>query len=148
MSAPAGHAATSQVEKLLRVVRENGASEMRLSADAAPMLLINGSMRPLKSRPLTEAEVSGLAASVMPSGADPESFSFDSSQGGCTGAVLDNDGTKVLILRPGNRTQSVGAIPPPPRPSAAAGRGRAAARRGRAAAGRRPTPPWTVVARR
>jgi twitching motility protein PilT len=114
MSAPAGHAATSQVEKLLRVVRENGASEMRLSADAAPMLLINGSMRPLKSRPLTEAEVSGLTAAVMPPAADPGSFSFESSHGVCSGAVLDNDGTKVLILRPGNRTQSVGAIPPPP----------------------------------
>ena len=102
MSAPAGHAATSQVEKLLRVVRDNGATEMRLSADAAPMLLINGSMRPLKSRPLTEAEVSGLTAAVMPPDADPGSFSFDSSQGVCSGAVLDNDGTKVLILRPGS----------------------------------------------
>jgi len=104
MSAPSGHAvASSQVEKLLRVIRENGASEMRLSANAAPMLLINGSMRPLKSRPLTEAEVSGLAASIMPPDANPSSFSFDSSQGVCGGAVVDNDGTKVLILRPGGQ---------------------------------------------
>jgi twitching motility protein PilT len=104
MSAPSGHAvASSQVEKLLRVIRENGASEMRLSANAAPMLLINGSMRPLKSRPLTEAEVSGLAASIMPPDADPGLFHFESSQGTSSGAVLDIDGTKVLILRPGGQ---------------------------------------------
>jgi len=112
MSAPSGHAvASSQVEKLLRVIRENGASEMRLSANAAPMLLINGSMRPLKSRPLTEAEVSGLAASIMPPDADPGLFHFESSQGTSSGAVLDIDGTKVLVLRP---PEAGGGIAPPP----------------------------------
>ena len=136
MSPPTGHAvASSQVEKLLRVIRENGASEMRLSANAAPMLLINGSMRPLKSRPLTEAEVSGLAASIMPPDADPGLFHFESSQGPSSGALLDIDGTKVLVLRPpeagggrmapppgGPGTAPAGvAAPPPPgggRPSA------------------------------
>jgi twitching motility protein PilT len=112
MSAPSGHAvASSQVEKLLRVIRENGASEMRLSANAAPMLLINGSMRPLKSRPLTEAEVSGLAASIMPPDADPGLFHFESSQGTSSGAVLDIEGTKVLVLRP---PEAGGGIAPPP----------------------------------
>ena len=116
MSASAGpSAATSQVEKLLRVIRDNGGSEMRLSANAAPMLRINGSMRPLKSRPLTAEEVSAVAAAVMPPDADPAMFRFSSSQGGCSGALLDIDGTKVLVLRPPEDEAAGRAGPPPGR---------------------------------
>ena len=49
MTAPAANSAhVQQVEKLLRLMVDNGASEMRLSAGAAPMLKIDGSMRPVK----------------------------------------------------------------------------------------------------
>ena len=56
-----------QVEKLLKVMVDNGGTEMRLSAGAAPMLRIGGAMRPLKSRPLSAEEVNALALAVTPS---------------------------------------------------------------------------------
>jgi len=88
-----------QVEKLLRLMVDNGGSEIRLSAGAAPMLQIDGSMKPVKSQPLTTELVAALAAAVMPAGAQPSSFVFTSSLGESTGAFLDVQGTKVLILR-------------------------------------------------
>ena len=80
MAAPPPSSGTSahfqQVEKLLRLMVDNGGSEIRLSAGAAPMLRIDGSMRPVKSQPLTAEMVAGLAAAVMTDGADPSNFSF------------------------------------------------------------------------
>ena len=94
-----GTAQMQQVEKLLKVMLDNGGSEMRLSAGAAPMLRIGGRMLPLKSRPLSAEEVEALAAAVAPAGGDRGGFSFDSSFGACQGAVLDVQGTAVLVLR-------------------------------------------------
>jgi twitching motility protein PilT len=103
MAAPPPSSGTSahfqQVEKLLRLMVDNGGSEIRLSAGAAPMLRIDGSMRPVKSQPLTAEMVAGLAAAVMTDGADPSNFSFSTSLGDSTGAWVDVQGTKVLILR-------------------------------------------------
>jgi pilus retraction protein PilT len=103
MAAPPPSSGTSahfqQVEKLLRLMVDNGGSEIRLSAGAAPMLRIDGSMRPVKSQPLTAEMVAALAAAVMPAAADPANFSFTSSLGESTGAWVDVQGTKVLILR-------------------------------------------------
>ncbi len=77
MTAPAANPAhVQQVEKLLRLMVDHGASEMRLSAGAAPMLRIDGSMKPVKSQPLSAEAVAALAAAVMPAGADPANFTF------------------------------------------------------------------------
>jgi twitching motility protein PilT len=101
MTAPAANPAhVQQVEKLLRLMVDHGASEMRLSAGAAPMLRIDGSMKPVKSQPLSAEAVAALAAAVMPAGADPTNFTFSSSLGESSGALVDVQGTKVLILRP------------------------------------------------
>ena len=100
MTAPAANSAhVQQVEKLLRLMVDNGASEMRLSAGATPMLKIDGSMRPVKSQPLSVEAVAALAAAVMPAEADPANFTFSSSLGDSSGAWVDVQGTKVLILR-------------------------------------------------
>jgi len=99
MSVTAGGSANmQQVEKLLRVMLDNGGSEMRLSAGAAPMLKIGDSLRPLKARPLSAEEVEALAAAVLPPGGDRSGFSFESTQGVCHGALLDVQGTTVLML--------------------------------------------------
>jgi twitching motility protein PilT len=89
-----------QVEKLLRVALDNGSTEVRLSGGAPPMLRINDQMRPLKTRAFSADEVSALAAAVVPPGGDPARFAFATSLGECGGALLDVQGTKVLVLRP------------------------------------------------
>lgn len=88
------------VEQLFKVLLDNGGSEVRLRAGAAPMLKIGGSLRPLKTRPVTAEEVQALAAAVLPAGGDKSGFSFAASLGLCRGAVLDVEGTLVLVLRP------------------------------------------------
>jgi twitching motility protein PilT len=99
MSVTAGGSANmQQVEKLLKVMLDNGGSEMRLSAGAAPMLRIGGSLRPLKARPLSAEEVHALAAAVLPAGGDKSGFAFESALGVCHGALLDVQGTTVLVL--------------------------------------------------
>ena len=94
-----GSAHVQQVEKLLKVMVDNGGTEMRLSAGAAPMLRIGGGMRPLKSRPLSAEEVNALALAVIPAGADRSRFTFESTLGSCDGTLLDVQGTVVLVLR-------------------------------------------------
>ena len=90
----------SQVEKLLKVAIDNGGTEVRLSGGAAPMLRINDQIRPLKTRAFTVDEVAALAAALVPSGGDPARFAFSTALGECSGALLDVQGTKVLVLRP------------------------------------------------
>jgi twitching motility protein PilT len=90
----------AQVEKLLKVAVDNGGTEVRLSGGAAPMLRINDQMRPLKTRAFTVDEVAALAAAIVPPGGDPARFSFSTALGECAGALLDVQGTKVLVLRP------------------------------------------------
>jgi twitching motility protein PilT len=90
----------AQLEKLLKVAVDNGATEVRLSGGAAPMLRINDQMRPLKTRAFTVDEVAAIAAALLPPGGDPARFTFSTSLGSGSGALLDVQGTKVLVLRP------------------------------------------------
>ncbi len=90
----------SQVEKLLKVAADNGGTEVRLSGGAPPMLRIDDQMRPLKTRAFTAEEVAAIAAAVLPRGGDPARFSFSTVLGPCTGAILDVQGTQVLVIRP------------------------------------------------
>jgi twitching motility protein PilT len=90
----------AQLEKLLKVAMDNGATEVRLSGGAAPMLRINDQMRPLKTRAFTVDEVAAIAAALLPPGGDPARFTFSTSLGAGSGALLDVQGTKVLVLRP------------------------------------------------
>ena len=114
MTAIAGSSAQSQqVEKLLKLAFDNGATEIRLSGNAAPMLRIDGQLRPLKSKPLTADDVAGLAAAIMPPGCDPAKFVFAAPQGDCVAALLDVLGTKVLILSPAQEASPAAAADMP-----------------------------------
>jgi twitching motility protein PilT len=100
MSISTGNPAhVQQVEKLLKVMLDNGGAEVRLSAGVAPMVRIDGSLKPMGSKPLSADAVAALAAAVMPAGSDPARFSFDSALGSCAGTLVDVDGTKVLVLQ-------------------------------------------------
>ena len=100
MSTAAPSPMHAQVEKLLKVAVDNGATELRLSGGVAPMLRINDQMRPLKTRAFTVEEVAALTAALVPPGGDPARFAFTTALGECAGALLDIQGTKVLVLRP------------------------------------------------
>ncbi|MEX0669397.1 MAG: type IV pilus twitching motility protein PilT [Pirellulales bacterium] len=114
MTATAGSSAQSQqIEKLLKLAFDNGATEIRLSGNAAPMLRIDGQLRPLKSKPLTADDVAGLAAAIMPPGCDPAKFVFAAPLGDCVAALLDVQGTKVLILSPAQEAASAAAADMP-----------------------------------
>ncbi len=100
MSVTAGNPAhVQQVEKLVKVMLDNGGTELRLSAGVAPMVRIDGSLKPLGSKPLAADVVAALAAAVIPAGADPGRFVFESSLGPCQAALVDIKGTKVLVLQ-------------------------------------------------
>jgi twitching motility protein PilT len=90
-----------QLEKLLKVALENGASELRLSGGVAPMLRISDQLRPLKTKPVAADEVAALAAAIMPAGADPQQFAFSCGVGHFVGSLVDVSGTKVLVIREG-----------------------------------------------
>ncbi len=88
------------IEKLLKVLLDNGGSELRLAGGTAPMLMIDGALRSLKSRSLSTEEVSALTAAIVPPGGNRASFTFASSLGTCEGEVLEVNGTSVLVMRP------------------------------------------------
>ena len=115
MSVTAGNPAhVQQVEKILQVMLDNSGSEVRLSAGVAPMVRVGGSLKPLGSKPLTADVVTALAAAVIPPGADPAKFVFESALGACGGSLVDVQGTKVLVLRapePGSGGDLLGAGP-------------------------------------
>jgi hypothetical protein len=100
MSVTTGNPAhVQQVEKLLKVMLDNGGTEVRLSAGVAPMVRIDGSLKPMGSKPLTADVVTALTAAIVPAGSDSSRFVFDAAAGPCEGSLLDIDGTKVLVLR-------------------------------------------------
>ncbi len=100
MSVSAGNPAhVQQVEKLIKVMIDNGGTELRLSAGVAPMVRVAGSLKPLGTKPLAVDVVASLAAAVIPAGGDPGRFVFDSSLGACAGTLVDIRGTKVLVLQ-------------------------------------------------
>ncbi len=109
----------SQIERLLHVAQENGATEVRLSAGYAPMLRVGDQMRPLKTKPLSPEDVQAFAAAIMPSKADAKMFSFKTAAGSHTGSLLEVQGTKVLVMR----TASATADEPAPAPPKAAASG-------------------------
>ena len=100
MSTAAVSPMATQVEKLLKVALDNGATELRLSGGVSPMLRINDQMRPLKTKPIPADEVDAMAAAVMPPHAEPAKFFFANSLGRFQGTLVNNEGTKVLVLRP------------------------------------------------
>jgi len=100
MSTAAPSPMHAQVEKLLKVAVDNGATELRLSGGVAPMLRINDQLRPLKTRPIPTEEVTAMAEAIMPPHADPAKFFFAANGGRYAGSLIDNSGTKVLVLRP------------------------------------------------
>ncbi len=53
------------IHKLLQTMMDNGASDLHLSAGAPPALRINGSIRRVKSEPLTDTDVHGIAYSIL-----------------------------------------------------------------------------------
>jgi twitching motility protein PilT len=78
-----------QVEKILRLAADNGATEVRLSDGAQPILRIGGQLRPLKTRTFSAPEVSAIAAAFA-----------DGARGRWAGEVATVQGAAVLLLRP------------------------------------------------
>ncbi len=99
MSATGG-AALQPIEKLLKVTLDTGGTEIRLAGGVAPMVMVEGNLRPLKSRSLSADEVHALISAVIPPGGRRESFTFHSSMGTCHGQVLDMNGMAILVMRP------------------------------------------------
>ena len=89
----------AQIEKLLKVAFDNHATELRLSGGQPPMLRIGEQLKQLKIPPISADAAAALIAAVLPSGGDPKSFVFTSSQGPIEGQVLDISGTQVLVLK-------------------------------------------------
>jgi len=89
----------AQLERLIKIASEHGASEVRLSAGAGPLLRINGQFRPLKAKPLDQSEFEALVAAVAPVGG-PERFQLPAALGSGTGRVFEMQGTQVLVLEP------------------------------------------------
>ena len=55
----------AQIERLLQLAQENGATEVRLSGGYAPILRVGDQMRPLKTKPLTPDDVRAFAAAEI-----------------------------------------------------------------------------------
>ena len=100
-----------QIEKILKLAVENAATEVRLGAGSPPRVLIDGQWRPIGKNPLTADDVQALASAVLPPGGDPAKFSFATSLGACEAALLDVQGTKVLVLKPGGSAPAAGGAP-------------------------------------
>jgi twitching motility protein PilT len=92
-------AMVAQVDRLMRVAVENGASELRISGGREPMLMIDDRLRPLKTKAVPAEDVQAMAAALLPPGGDAAAFFFDTSVGRCKGQLLNNEGTHVLIIR-------------------------------------------------
>ena len=97
---PPRSAAATPVDRLLKAAVDNSATELRLSGGVAPMLRIDGQMKPLKVNPISEADVLSMARAVAPADSELSDFMFTSVVGPCRGKLLDIQGTKVLVLEP------------------------------------------------
>jgi twitching motility protein PilT len=97
---PPRPAAAGPVDRLLKAAVDNGATELRISGGVAPMLRIDGQMKPLKVNPISEADVLAMARAVAPAESELSDFVFTSGVGACHGKLLDIQGTKVLVLEP------------------------------------------------
>jgi twitching motility protein PilT len=112
MSTAASSQLIGQVEKLLKVAIDNGATELRLSGGAAPMLRINDKLTPLKTRAISPEEVEGMAEAIMPGGAAASAFDYESTVGNFACGLHDVQGTKVLVLKSAPKAAAeAGAMP-------------------------------------
>ena len=111
----------AQIERLLQLAQENGASEVRLSGGYAPMLRLGDQMRPLKTKPLAPEDVQAFAAAIMPPGAEAKLFSFTTPVGSHTGSLVEIQGTKVLVLRVAGDAGPAAAAPAPEPASSGSG---------------------------
>ena len=102
---PSVHA--QQVEKILKIALDNAATEVRLGSGSPPHVLIDGKLRPVGKVPLSAEDVQVLAAAILPPGGDPARFSFATALGTCSGSLVDIQGTKVLVLKPGAEPASM-----------------------------------------
>jgi twitching motility protein PilT len=90
----------AKVEKLLQMARDNSATEVRLSAGLPPMLRINDQLRQIKTNPFSADDVQAVVRAIMPAGADAKGFPFEAGGAAYEGALLDMQGTAVLVMRP------------------------------------------------
>jgi len=97
---PPSRAAATPVDRLLKAAVDNHATELRLSGGGAPMLKIDGQMKPLKVNPISEADLMAMARAIAPAESELNDFTFTSGVGPCRGKLLDIQGTKVLVLEP------------------------------------------------
>jgi twitching motility protein PilT len=97
---PPSRAAATPVDRLLKAAVDNHATELRLSGGGAPMLKIDGQMKPLKVNPISEADLMAMARAIAPAESELSDFTFTSGVGPCRGKLLDIQGTKVLVLEP------------------------------------------------
>ncbi|MGA0038765.1 MAG: hypothetical protein ACO3NZ_02860, partial [Pirellulales bacterium] len=81
MSTAPRPAAAAPVDRLLKAAVDNGATELRISGGMAPMLRIDGQMKPLKVNPISEADVLAMARAVAPGESELSDFVFTSSVG-------------------------------------------------------------------
>jgi twitching motility protein PilT len=112
MTATAGlsvHA--QQVEKILKIALDNAATEVRLGAGVPPHVMIDGKLRPVGKVALSAEDVQTLAAAILPAGGDLARFTFTNSLGSYTGSLMEVQGTKVLVLKPGGEPAPVADAP-------------------------------------
>ena len=100
MSTAAPSPLAAHVDKLLKVAADNGATELRISGGREPMVRIKDKLVTLKSPALTAEQVAGITAAILPAGADPKKFVYQSAIGRYQGSAVDVQGTKVLVLQP------------------------------------------------
>jgi len=101
----------THVDNLLQVAQKNSATEVRLSGGKPPVLRISDKMVPLKSKPLSPEDVEGMVMAILPPGADTRGFVFQSVAGPHRAALLDLEGTKVLVLRQATDEEIAAAAP-------------------------------------
>jgi len=111
----------THVDNLLQVAQKNSASEVRLSGGKPPVLKISDKMVPLKSKPLSPEDVEGMVMAILPPGSDIKGFVFQSGAGPHRAALLDLEGTKVLVMRPATAEEIAAAAGPAARAPASGG---------------------------
>ncbi len=117
MTVTAGSSAHAlQLEKVLKLALENAATEVRLVAGGPPRLLINEQWKPLGKASLTDDDVLAYMTAVMPAGGRPSGFTFSNAAGTFAGAMVEQNGGRVLRLQP--TTAEAGAAPPAAAPAA------------------------------
>ena len=100
------------LDRLLKLAAENGATEVRITPGAAPVLRIDGQLKPIKARALPPDEFAAMVAAVVPAGSAPASFTLESALGHTLGQVVDMQGTQMLLLKKGEAAPAPAAALP------------------------------------